>query len=188
AGWDTRLYSLVRPAKPDMCMYEVDAVNTQMQKRRALETAKIDTTGVVFAAADFNKESWLDALVRVGFDPAKPTFILWEGVTYYLEAAAVESTLQTVAQQLAQGSLIAFDYPAKHIIGGEGSRFYRAAMAAAERIGEPWQFGIPTEAPARDKLEAFLAENGLRLTAYEVIGDLDKDPRAHGGLALAVNN
>jgi methyltransferase (TIGR00027 family) len=95
AGWDTRAYNLARQA--DVRAFEVDTVETQTQKRRALEKADIDSADVIFATADFNKESWLDALKRVEFDPDKPTFILWEGVTYYLEAEAVEAILQTVA-------------------------------------------------------------------------------------------
>ncbi|NJP07303.1 MAG: class I SAM-dependent methyltransferase [Chloroflexaceae bacterium] len=46
----------------------------------------------------------LDALKRVGFDPSRRTFVLWEGVTYYLQAEAVEATLQTVAHYLARWS------------------------------------------------------------------------------------
>ncbi|CAN5577803.1 hypothetical protein BH24ACT21_BH24ACT21_07860 [soil metagenome] len=74
AGWDTRSYNLVK--KANVQAFEVDAAETQTQKRESLEAANIDTSDVVFATADFNKEPWLDALQRVGFDPDKPTFVL----------------------------------------------------------------------------------------------------------------
>ena len=126
AGWDTRAYGLAR--REGVRVFEVDTVEMQAQKRQSLEKANIATTGVSFAAADFNKESWLEILKRVDFDPDKPTFVLWEGVTYYLEAQAVNATLQTVATQLARGSAIAFDYFAKHIIEGDTSLLLRLGL------------------------------------------------------------
>ena len=42
-------------------------------------------------------EDWLEKLVQAGFDPDKPTFFLWEGVTMYLDREAVESTLRKIA-------------------------------------------------------------------------------------------
>ncbi|WP_053057979.1 class I SAM-dependent methyltransferase [Rubrobacter aplysinae] len=185
AGWDTRSYNLVKGT--DAQAFEVDAPETQTQKRESLAAANIDASDVVFAAADFNEESWLDALERVGFDPSKPTFVLWEGVTYYLEAEAVEATLKTVAEQLAPGSAIAFDYPARHIVEGNTSLIYRMATLAARLIGEPWTFGISTEAPAREQLAKFLERNGLRLAEYEPVGEVEGGERPHGGLAVAVN-
>jgi methyltransferase (TIGR00027 family) len=185
AGWDTRSYNLVKVT--DVQAFEVDALETQAQKRESLEAANIDASDVVFATADFNKESWLDALERVGFDPDKPTFVLWEGVTYYLEAKAVEATPQTVAEQLASGSAIAFDYPARHIIEGNASLAYRMTKKAARLVGEPWTFGISIEAPAKETLAAFLKQNGLRLAEYEPVGDVAGGERMHGGLAVAVN-
>ena len=184
AGWDTRSYNLVKGT--NVQAFEVDAAETQTQKRESLEAASIDTSDVVFAAADFNKESWLDVLQQVGFDPDQPTFVLWEGVTYYLEAEAVEESLKTVAKQLAPGSAIAFDYPAHHIVEGNSSLVYRMTTMAARLVGEPWTFGISTEAPAKETLAAFLKQNGLQLAKYEPVGDIESG-RPHGGLVVAVN-
>jgi methyltransferase (TIGR00027 family) len=186
AGWDTRAYGLAR--REGVRVYEIDEVQTQTQKRESLEKAKIDTTHVIFAAADLNQESLLDALKRTDFDPDKPAFILIEGVTYYLEAEAVEAILQTVATGMARGSAIAFDYAGQHIIEGDASRFYRFVVPMSRVIHEQWRFGISTEAPAEERLGAFLAQNGLTLTAYEPIGQGDGKQRLDGGLALAVNH
>jgi methyltransferase (TIGR00027 family) len=186
AGWDTRAYGMAR--RKGVRVFEVDTVETQTRKRGSLDKAKIDTSDVIFAAADFNKESWLDAVKRVDFYPDKPTFILMEGVTYYLESEAVEATLQTVAIQLAKGSAIAFDYPAKHIIDGDGPLFYRLALPIFRLMGEPWLFGgISTDQAAKEQLAAFLGQNGLKLANYEPIGKEGKKKRLDGGFALAVN-
>ena len=185
AGWDTRAYNVIKQAA--VRAFEVDRVETQRQKRKSLEMAKIDSSDVTFATADFNKESWLDALKRVGFDPDKAAFILWEGVTYYLQAEAVEATLQTVATQLAKGSAIAFDYPAKHIIEGDTTLLYRMVTMSVRLVGEPWTFGISTESPAQEQLAAFLDQNGLKLAKYEPIGEVGNGHMPDGGLVVAVH-
>jgi methyltransferase (TIGR00027 family) len=186
AGWDTRAYSLAQ--REGVRVFEVDAAETQAQKRQALKKAKIDSSKVIFAPADFNIESWLDALKKVDFDPDQPTFVLMEGVTLYLETEAVEATLQTVATELAKGSAIAFDYIGKHIIDGDASLFYRLVVPMTKVAGEGWTFGIPTRTPAKEQLAAFLEQNGLTLAKYEPIGKGDKKQRLEGGLALAVND
>jgi methyltransferase (TIGR00027 family) len=186
AGWDTRAYGLAR--REGVRVYEVDEVQTQTQKRASLEKAKLDTASVIFTATDLNKETLLDALNRTDFDPDEPAFILMEGVTYYLEAEAVEAILQTVATGLAKGSAIAFDYAGQHIVAGDASRFYRLVVPMSRLTSEQWNFGISTEAPAEERLTAFLTQHGLILTEYEPIGKGDKKQRFDGGLALAVND
>jgi methyltransferase (TIGR00027 family) len=186
AGWDTRAYELAR--REGVRVYEVDEAETQTQKRESLEKANIDTTQVIFVAGDLNTEPLLDALHRTDLNADEPAFILMEGVTYYLEAEAVIGILQTVATGLARGSAIAFDYAGQHIVEGDASRFYRFVVPMSEVIHEQWRFGISTEAPAEERLKAFLAQNGLTLTEYEPIGQGDEKQRPDGGLALAVNH
>jgi hypothetical protein len=171
AGWDTRPYNLVQ--KQGVHVFEVDAAETQAQKREVLDKAKTDLSKVICATDDFEKGSWLDALKRVGFDSKKPTFILWEGVTFYLEADAVEAPLQTKATQLTKGSAIAFDYPAKHIIDGDASLFHRPVVRMSKVVGEGRTFGIPTLTPTKEQLASSQEQNGLTLTKYEPIGKGD---------------
>jgi O-methyltransferase involved in polyketide biosynthesis len=78
AGFDTRAFRL--PEKAQVHSFEVDTPKTQATKRQILEQAGIDTTGVTFVAANFEKEDWLKRLVDAGFDPAKPALFIWEGV------------------------------------------------------------------------------------------------------------
>ena len=106
AGWDTRAYGALRD-RP-VRVFEVDTPATQRAKTQALERAGIDASHVTFVETDFGQTSWLDALLVRGFDPALPTFILWEGVTMYLDEETVQTTLRKVSG-LAVGSRIAFD-------------------------------------------------------------------------------
>lgn len=107
AGFDTRALRL--PREMQVRSFEVDTRNTLTIKQEVLKKADVDPAGVTFVAADFEKEDWLSRLVEAGFDPDRPALFLWEGVTPYLDRAAVEDTLRKVAGT-AQGSVIAFDY------------------------------------------------------------------------------
>lgn len=185
AGWDTRACDLAR--QTDLRVYEVDEGSTQTQKRQSLEKANIDTSQVIFISTDLNTESFLDALAEYEFNPAKPAFVLMEGVTYYLEPEAVKAIFQTVGKGFAKGSTIAFDYAGKHIIDGDALGYHRFIVPMSGLFGEGWKFGISTIAPAEEQLTTFLVQNGLTLIEYEPIGKVDKQQKLDGGLALAVN-
>lgn len=148
AGWDTRAYTIARRA--GVRVFEVDVAEMQTHKRNALETAKLDTSHVAFVSADFNEESWLEALRREQFDPNQPTFVLMEGLTYYLDREAVEASLRTVATQLAKGSAVSFDYVGRHIAEENGPRplSYRWITPLARLMGEGWSLALaPTLLP-----------------------------------------
>ena len=91
AGWDTRAYGSVK--YEDVRFFEVDMPPTQAAKLAALQEADVDADHVTFVETDLNQRSWFDALQEHGFDPALPTFILWEGVTMYLYEHTVRRTL-----------------------------------------------------------------------------------------------
>ncbi len=110
AGFDTRAYrESGAPRRHHVRTFEIDTPKTQAVKRALPEKVGVDTTGVVFVAADFEKDDWMARLVEAGFDPARPALFLWEGVLMYLERSAVESTLRKIAGT-AKGSMVAFDY------------------------------------------------------------------------------
>ena len=186
AGWDTRAYTLARRA--GVRVFEVDVADMQTHKRNALKRANIDASHAAFASANFNEESWLEAVRRVEFDPTKPTFVLMEGLTYYLHREAVEATLRTVATQLAKGSAVSFDYLGRQIIENNGPLFYRLLIPLGRLMGVGWVFGISTDSPAEGQLATFLGQNGLRLTRFEAVGRADSKYGLVGGLVLATND
>jgi len=110
AGYDTRPYRFA-PLLDSVAIFELDIPLTQEHKRRCLARAHIDIPGQInFVPINFNTESIKDALLSAGFDPGKKTFFIWEGVTYYLGATAVDATLEFVRSNTLAGSAIAFDY------------------------------------------------------------------------------
>lgn len=183
AGWDTRAWGLL--ADTDARIFEVDTRPTQQAKRAALDAAGLSAERVTFVEADLVDKSWLQAVAEKGFDPELPTFFLWEGVTMYLPAKAVNATLRQVAG-LAAGSRIAFDFLSHEAVHAEPpfERLGRTMQTGAKiYANEPFVYGISTKPPARGRIERFITSRGLELVDYEPYGSEDK---AFGGLALAI--
>jgi methyltransferase (TIGR00027 family) len=183
AGLDTRAYRL--PAGSRIRCFEVDTPRTQPFKRAMLKRAGLDTTRVTFVAADFEDEDWLERLVAGGFDPARPSFFLWEGVTPYLDREAAESTLRKIAGT-APGSVVAFDYFSTQQLE-DRSLFWRYARAVLDAVGEPLgTFGLDTTPPARQRVAAFLASCGLSLEEQRNFGRETDRERPRAGFATAI--
>ena len=182
AGFDTRAFRLPKDAR--VRSFEVDAPKTQAVKREILEKAGIDSTGVTFVAADFEKEDWLTRLVDAGFDPGKPALFLWEGVTMYLDRESVETTLRRIAST-AQGSVVAFDYMTTEPLEST-ALYWRYARAGTRAAGEPVKFGIDSTPPSSKRLAELLQSCGLALGEQRTLGQETEGKRAWGGFATAI--
>jgi methyltransferase (TIGR00027 family) len=182
AGFDTRAYGLLEDR--DVTIFEVDQPGTQAVKRAAIEKAGLDASQVTFVSCDFNRQGWLDALVEHGFDLEKRTFILWEAVTMYLEAHAIESTLRSVAT-LPPESRIAFDFVSREWLEDTfAGKMARWAVRAT--YGEAFIFGFPVTPDRPEGVGNYLEEHGLALESSASFGGDGKGRAPCGGLALAV--
>jgi methyltransferase (TIGR00027 family) len=182
AGWDTRAYGLLEGQGGTI--FEVDAPATQAVKRAAIEKTGVDASHVTFVSCDFNRQSWRDALEEHGFDPEQRPFILWEGVTMYLEEHAIESTLRAVST-LPTGSRIAFDFLSREWLEGtlEGRMMRFSAWAT---YGERFIFGFPVMPDFSNRLSEYLGKVGLVLERDRRMGDEGEGELPYGGLVLAV--
>ena len=68
-------------------IFEVDHPATSSEKQRLMGELGTLTERVTFAPIDFERESRWTAR-KVGFEVAKPTLIIWEGLTHYPTADA----------------------------------------------------------------------------------------------------
>lgn len=182
AGFDTRALRL--PKNTRVISFEVDAPKTQAIKRGMLEKVGIDSTGVRFVAADFEKEDWLTRLVDTGFDTGKPALFLWEGVIPYLDREAVESTLRKIAST-AIGSVLTFDYMTTEPLESQ-VLYWRYARAGTRVAGEPLKFGIDSTPPSSERIAEFLRSCGLSLDEHRTLGQETEGKRAWGGFAIAI--
>jgi methyltransferase (TIGR00027 family) len=182
AGFDTRALRLPEEARGRS--FEVDTPKTVSIKQEVLARAHVDPSGVAFVAADFENEDWFRYLVQAGFDPSRPALFLWEGVTPYLDRAAVEGTLRKIAGT-AHGSIIAFDYFTTEVLQSQ-SLYLRAVRASLQAGGEPLKFGIDSTPSSRESLQELLRTCGLLLVEQHTVGDETGGKSALGGFAIAV--
>lgn len=182
AGFDTRAFRLPKDAQ--VRSFEIDTPKTQAIKREMLKKAGIDSAGITFVAADFEKDDWLTRLVEAGFDINKPALFLWEGVIMYLDKEAAEDTLRKIAST-AKGSVVAFDYMTTEPLESQ-ALYCRFARAGTRANGEPLKFGIDSTPPSSEQLSKLLCSCGLTLCEQRTLGKETEGKRAWGGFAIAI--
>ena len=112
---------------------------------------------VVYVSIDFSREKLDQKLSESGYERNLKTLFIWEGVTMYLTAEAVDETLAFVAENSYEGSSIIFNYVLKSIVDGSyKSKLAKKWKEYLGRLGEPLTFGI-----AEVDLENYLLRRGF---------------------------
>jgi len=110
AGYDTRAYRFTK-LNQGTRIFELDIAPTQNRKIKCLQDAKIDMPPeIAYVPIDFEAESLKEVLENVGYERHNETLFLWEGVTYYLDPAAVDATLEFIRNSTNVKSRVALDY------------------------------------------------------------------------------
>lgn len=174
AGFDTRAARLTFPG---VRWFEVDHTESQAEKRRRIAgVAGYPEGAATYASCDFTCEDFLDRLVAVGFDVERPAAFVWEGVTMYLDEAAIRATLSRVARGAHPRSVLMFDYVGKRLAArSTGRAADEALLESVAAMGEPFRFGI-------DDVVPLLAQEGFRYArttsfdelALELTGSYDR--------------
>jgi len=156
AGLDSRAYRFDALKKMGR-VFEVDQPATQSGKvGRIKKNFGRLPDHVGYVPIDLNTED-LRKLLSAGYDPGKKTLFIWEGVTPYLTADAVDRTLAFVAENSAAGSSIVFDYLYASALTAKEKRREILRMQRAQRFtGEGLIFGIQ-----EGKIEEFLLARGF---------------------------
>jgi methyltransferase (TIGR00027 family) len=156
AGLDSRAYRF-DGLKGRVRVFEVDLPATQKAKIGKVRKVLGGTPDhVTYVPIDFNTED-LGKMFSAGYDPGRKTLFIWEGVTYYLTAGAVDQTLAFVAHNSAPGSSIVFDYMDPSALTAAKKRGEIERMARARRLtGEGLVFGIEP-----DRIVEFLQTRGF---------------------------
>jgi methyltransferase (TIGR00027 family) len=157
AGFDCRAYRL--PGIERCQVFEVDHPDTLAEKRRRLALVlPAFPSNVRSVAIDFNRQRLEDVMLGSGYAPDRRTCFVWEGVTNYLTAHAVDATFRWFANA-ATRSIVIFTYVHQKVLTDPqafaGARRLRRAI---ERMGEPWTFGLD---PA--DVSSYLSVRGLTL-------------------------
>lgn len=169
AGMDTRALRF-QDRNKGATIFDLDIHATQRYKRELFERKKVVLPEtLVFAPIDFNKQRIADVLAQAGYRDGQQTLFLWEGVTMYLEAEAVDGTLAFIRASAAKGSIVVFDYVRASVLRRENTLYgEKGGYDRVAKAGERWMFGIEDGA-----IEGFLIERGFRLLAHYMPSDLE---------------
>ncbi len=108
AGLDARAFRM--PELRESIVLEVDFPSTQdLKKTRARELTPA-AREVRFVPIDFERDSLDEVLERAGHRANLRTVWIWEGVTMYLEPAAMQATLGAVGARSKAGSVLLMTY------------------------------------------------------------------------------
>jgi len=172
AGYDSRAYRF-RKAIPQVKFFEIELPEMVLEKKRRLKNVlgKVPDY-VTFVPIDFKTQTIPDELKKAGYDPDMKTLFIWEGVTMYIPAEAVDSTLKFVSSQSASGSSVVFDYMPLAIIQGDFSKYkdVRSLTFWVAHKGEPFIFGI-----AEGTSTSYVEQRGL--TVLSDIGPKEMEER-----------
>lgn len=178
AGYDATGLRLRRRAHRAI-VYEVDEGETQTRKRELL--SEIDPHALeqtVFVECDFVRDSVAERLIDAGLSLERQTLFSWLGVSWYLDAPAVDAFLAELASVAGSGSRIVFDYMHASALSGAARPLgARLAARVVALQGEPWTFGR-----APDEAKDWLAGLGWTLTENIRASELrDRYQSAHSG-------
>lgn len=181
AGYDSRPYRFADCIR-DTRIFELDVPSTQQRKKAMLQQAGVRVPPTLeFVPVNFTRDALDDVLAKTGFDRSKRTLFVWEGVTYYLTAAAVDQTLACIRRNSPAGSQLCLDYmiDAPDMASRYGVAQSQALMHDTYHA-EPIQFRIP-----EGTLEAFLAGRGYTTVEHLLADDLGKNYLTLASGALA---
>jgi methyltransferase (TIGR00027 family) len=190
AGFDARAYRFAEQLA-GVRTFELDHPAAASLKRDRVRRIFGELPGhVTYVDLDLEGGELGRGMREAGWDDGLRSFVIWSGVTAYLDAGGVDAVIAWFAGA-ASGSSIVFDYAFREAVAGDDS-FHGAAQLRRRvaRGGEPLRFGIPRGAAAR-----FLAERGLELESdvgpdelrrrYLVRGDGRLAGRPYGFVAIA---
>jgi methyltransferase (TIGR00027 family) len=161
AGFDSRAYRL--PDLERIRVFEVDLPDVQCVKRTAVAKKFGQLPAhVTYVPIDFDHQNLDEAMTTAGFRRDRRTCFIWEGVTQYLTADAVDRMFRYVAGAAATGSKIVFTYIEQKIINRTARSTPQQMLVSAANQDEmpPWIFGLE---PSR--LAEYLGQRGLELVS-----------------------
>lgn len=152
AGLDARAWRLA--SLRDATVFEVDHPSTQRYKRERVEGLERLAREVRFVASDFEHGTLEGHLAGAGHDATQPSVFVWEGVTMYLSAAAIDATLASIHARAGAGSSLVATYFASDAIGA----LKRAVLLLVSTVGEPVRSTF-----TQREVAALLGRHGLEI-------------------------
>jgi methyltransferase (TIGR00027 family) len=138
-------------------VFEVDQPATQRWKRKLLAEAGVaEPPAVAYVPVDFERDRLTDRLVDRGFDPSRPAFVSWLGVTMYLTREAVDATLDALGHLAPDTELVVEYMLPGDLRDADGQQYAEAVASFTAEQGEPWTTFLRPE-----EVSALLARHGF---------------------------
>jgi methyltransferase (TIGR00027 family) len=83
-------------AREKQAWYLADLREMLRERNRRLGVLGVDVKNCIEIPVDLRRSDWPEKILESGFDPTKPTLIILEGVSMYLEINEVRSTFERV--------------------------------------------------------------------------------------------
>jgi methyltransferase (TIGR00027 family) len=159
AGYDTRAYRLHELGE-QVKVSELDDLATLKFKVARVKIALGSfPKNIVYVPIDFSSEKLEAKLVQRFYDRNLKTLFIWEGVTMYLTAEAVDQTLAFIEGNSGEGSSVVFDYLFESVVNGTSDLMEAKKLRqTTANLCEPLLFGI-----REDSIEGFLSSRGFDL-------------------------
>ncbi|WP_418002237.1 SAM-dependent methyltransferase [Mycobacterium sp. PDNC021] len=156
AGLDTRGCRLSR--RSIIPVFEVDQP-INIERKRAILGRVFGTPppSVHLVAVDFERDDLMSALAGQGYQRDARTFFIWEGVTQYLTAEAINSTFEQLRSAPA-GSRLNFTYVQRDFIDGVDISAAPSLYRNFRQRSQVWKFGLRP-----DEVGRYLDGYGWRL-------------------------
>ncbi len=125
-------------------VFEIDHPATQAEMRRRVAAAGwAEPPSLHWIPVDFATQELATALRDSPYDPQKPSFFSWLGVTYYLTREQVLNTLRVIARLAPSGTPIIFDYHEADAFDPErAGKIIRRVQEIVKTAGEPMKTGF----------------------------------------------
>lgn len=182
AGMDTRALRFATQNKGTR-VYELDMPRIQQAKLDIYQKKAVNLPPeLVFVGADLNVQDLAQVLAEAGFRKGRKTLFLCEGLFMYLNAEAVDQTLEFIKKNTAADSRLVFDYVLASVLRREHNLHGEQEIyETVSRTGEEWTFGIEADA-----VDRFLTGRGFKLDVHYTPEELSRkyltypDGRAFG--------
>jgi methyltransferase (TIGR00027 family) len=155
AGLDARAYRL--GVLRDTIVYEVDHPTMQAYKRRRVAALTPCAREVRFVSSDFEREDLAKRLDDAGYDAGSKAVYVWEGVTMYLSAEAIQMAVRGVARAAKDSVLLA-----TYFLRSDAEVDTKALRWLVAQVSEPI-----TTTMMPEEFAALLGEQELEVVADE---------------------
>lgn len=174
AGFDSHAYRFAERLR-GLSVFEVDHPATQTTKMERVRAAVGRLPEYLrYVPIDLEKEDLREVLERAGYDFAKKTFVIMEGLTMYLDEASLRATFGVLATN-APGTRVVFDFVTNVMVTALMNADLESGPLSEQqslkrfleiiRGEERWEFGFPFRGE-REYIEAL----GLQVAEILNIG------------------